>query len=104
MIIATAQIFSSFFLLTILSILIERSLSLVFENKHVCRLLDGRGVKDIIAFAVACYVCYAWKVDVISLILQVDSKDMGYVLTALAIAGGSKASIKLFQDVMGLGK
>jgi hypothetical protein len=100
-----SAILSSFMLLTILSVLIERSLALFFEQKHISKVLEGKGVKELIAFGVCYFVCIQWSIDIISMILKIDSsKAIGFVLTAAAIAGGSKASIKLFQDVIGISK
>lgn len=92
-------------LITILSLLIERSLALFFEQKHISKILEGRGIKEFIAFGLCYFVCYQWSIDVISMILKLETEKMiGYFLTASAIAGGSKASIKLFKDVVGIGK
>lgn len=101
----TSIIFDSLMLLTILSILIERSLALVFEQKYIARFLKHKGLKEIIAFCICFSVCKLWNIDVISSMTSTEgTKMLGFILTAAAIAGGSKASIKLFQDVIGVGK
>jgi len=98
------RIFSSFLLLTILSILIERALSLFFEHQAISCVIRGKGLKELIALAVSWSVCYYWKIDTISSILNDESQNLGIFLTAATIAGGSKASIVLFQDVIGATK
>ncbi len=101
----TSAIFDSFMLLTILAVLIERSLALVFEQKYVANFLRNKALKEVIAFLVCFFVCKFWEIDVISLMTNSQgTKALGFVLTATAIAGGSKASIKLFQDVIGISK
>lgn len=101
----TSAIFDSFMLLTILAVLIERSLALVFEQKYVEKFLKNKALKEIIAFSACFFVCKLWEIDVISLMTSSQgTKTIGFVLTAAAIAGGSKASIKLFQDVIGINK
>ena len=100
-----SAILSSFMLLTILSVLIERSLALFFEQKHISKILEGKGIKELVAFGVCYFVCTQWSIDMISMILKMEpGKTIGFVLTAAAIAGGSKASIKLFKDVIGISK
>jgi hypothetical protein len=97
-----SAILASFMLLTILSVLIERSLALFFEQKHINLFLKGKGLKEIIAFGICYLVCTQWSIDIVSMILKIETgKTIGFILTAAAIAGGSKASIKLFQDVIG---
>jgi len=101
----TSAILDSLMLVTIFAIILERSLALVFEQKRISRVLKGKGLKEIIAFFVCFAVCKLWEIDVISSIMSLpEGKTLGFILTAAAIAGGSKASIKLFQDVIGVGK
>jgi len=101
----TTAILDSFMLLTILAVLVERSLALVFEQKHIIKLIKNKAIKEIIAFSVCFFVCKLWQIDVISFMTNTQGvKTLGFILTAAAIAGGSKASIKLFQDVIGINK
>lgn len=90
----------AFLLLTVLAILIERALALLFEQKYIAPKIDGKGIKDIIAFGVCYLICSQWGIDTISKIQNVPATSLGVVITAMAIAGGSKASIKLFKDVL----
>ena len=105
MIVDQKAIIDSFLLLVILSLVIERSLALVFEHQRVSEILQGKGLKEFIAFCVCFAVCSTWKIDIFSSILShSEPKTFGIVLTAMGVSGGSKASIKLFQDVIGAGR
>lgn len=108
----------------ILSFLVERACALVFDSRwyirlfedaRVCRADDhppgdpgaqvGRlyPVKELGAFALAAAVCTTWDIDVVSIIFLQDSVSLvGELITAAVVAGGSKASIKLFRDIMGI--
>lgn len=94
-------IFQQFLLLTLLAILVERALALFFEHKVVSAILNGKNLKEFIAFGVCFAICKIWSIDVISGITHGGSTHIiGMFITAAAIAGGSKASIKLFRDVL----
>ena len=90
-------------LVVVLSILVERALSVVFEHRYFINKFDESQVKEFIAFAVALGIVSYWGFDIISIIFMGEENTwIGLALTALIIAGGSKGSIKLFQDVMGV--
>jgi hypothetical protein len=87
--------------IVVVSMLVERFLSVIFENRYLMPLFAGNGLKELISFAVAFAVCRYGNLDAISMILLRDSVGVpGEVLTAGVIAGGSKASVKLFRDVL----
>lgn len=89
--------------LVVLSIIIERALSLVFEHRKFVERFDGSGVKEVIAFAVSLGVAMYWKFDIVSIVFIGDKNTwLGYGLTAATIAGGSKGSVKLFHDVLNI--
>lgn len=89
--------------MVLLAMLVERALALVFEHRLVALMLDGRGLKELIALGVCWSACSYYSFDVIAHVTgKLDPQSYGQFLTALAIAGGSKASIKLFQDFLGL--
>lgn len=91
-----------FGVIVVLAFFVERMLSLVFEHRYFVRLLDEKGVKEPIAFAVALGIVRYWNFDALSIILNAEAVSWwGQIVTAAIIAGGSKASIKLFHDVMG---
>ena len=87
--------------LVVLSFLVERALALMFESWFWTHKMQNRGLKEPIAFLVALLICWIWHFDVISILLTNDHTTViGYFVTAGVIAGGSKASVKLFHDIM----
>lgn len=89
--------------IVVLAFLLERALALLFEYRFFVDYFEGKGVKTPIAFVVASAVCWLWDFDAISTIFLKESTiAMGYILTGAIVAGGSKASLKLFRDVMGV--
>jgi hypothetical protein len=109
----------------ILSFLVERACALLFEsrwwiskfedarvgitpaiqsnNKAELRLLPGHNypLKETISFLGALVICYFWRFDAVSIILLSEQTSLaGIIVTALVVAGGSKASIALFHDVL----
>lgn len=89
--------------IVILSFILERALALLVENRHFIARFDGRGVKEILALAASFVVCLQWDFDAVSMIILAEKTSLlGKLVTAAVIAGGSKASIKLFHDVMGM--
>jgi len=89
--------------IVVLAFVLERALSLLFENKTYVQKLGEKPVKEIIAFSAALLVCWRWQLDGISVILHGEKMTfLGEVVTAGVIAGGSKGALKLFRDVMGV--
>lgn len=85
----------------LLSIVVERFLSLFFENEWYRQRLQDRHIKEPIALGTALVLCFSFKFDAVAVLLKQDSWTViGTLLTAGVIAGGSKGSIKLFIDVM----
>ena len=85
----------------VLAVLLERSLALVFEHRLFIERCSKKGLKEVIAFAVALFVCWFWDFDALSMIILRDATSApGYLLTAGIVAGGSKASVRLFQDLL----
>lgn len=88
--------------IVVLAFLLERALSLFFENRRLVRRLEGKGIKELIAFGVALAVCIRWQFDAVSIIvLDEKVRLLGEAITAAVVAGGSKASVKLFRDILG---
>lgn len=91
--------------LVVFSFLLERALSILFESRIFEKLLKGKGYKEWIAFIVASLACIFWEFDAISMIFLKSSVTyQGAILTGAIIAGGSKGSVKLFREVMGIGR
>ena len=115
------RLFEVIVTIVIMSFLLERALSVLFESRFFFTKVekqlpdpggvtvpadkpDGRGsIKEAIALVVAVACCYGWKFDAPTIILASSDKTTvwGTFLTGAIIAGGSKASIKLFRDIMG---
>ncbi|HXH65962.1 MAG TPA: hypothetical protein VNI81_02095 [Candidatus Limnocylindrales bacterium] len=89
--------------IVVLAFFVERALALVFENQWYLEKLGASHVKELVAFLLSALVCVRWRIDALSVILHGDRMTfLGELLTAGVIAGGSKASLKLFRDVMGV--
>lgn len=87
--------------IVILAFLLERALALLFENRWWLDRFDDKISKELIAFGLAAVVCWLWKFDALSMIvLTGKTTAVGELISAAAIAGGSKASIKLFRDIL----
>lgn len=87
--------------IVVLSFFVERALAPLFESKFYIKQAQGKSLKEVIAFLVGAVVCWYWDFDAFSVILTKEKVTLlGAVLTGAIIAGGSKASIKLFRDVL----
>jgi hypothetical protein len=85
----------------VLAFVLERALAVVFESKFFLKAFEGKGLKELIAAAVAVWVCARWNFDAISMIVLTDRTSfLGELITGMVVAGGSKASLKLFHDVL----
>jgi hypothetical protein len=93
--------FEALALIIILAFIVERALAVIFENRTFIEYLDIGGIKEFIAIAAAIAVCIGWKFDALGMILLTQTTTTpGYIVSGLVVAGGSKASIKLFHDVL----
>ena len=101
------RLFEVLVTIVVFSFLIERALAPIFESRWFISFYEGngkrKGFKELIAFAVSIVACVVWKLDALTIITASHEtmQFYGYVLTGAVVAGGSKASIKLFKDVMG---
>ncbi len=87
--------------IVVVAFLVERALALIFESKWYINTLADKNVKELITFIVCLVICVYWKIDALSVILHGDKVNpLGMAISAGVIAGGSKASLKLFRDVM----
>jgi len=60
-------------------------------------------IKELLAFLIAAAICVIWDFDAVSMIfLKERTTVVGAIVTGGIVAGGSKASVKLFRDVMGI--
>ena len=107
------RLFEVLVTIVVLSFFIERALAVVFETRWFITIYEKpnengnkkkrKGLKELIALVVSIAVCFFWKFDAFTIIVVARDKMQipGYILTGLIIAGGSKASIKLFRDILG---
>ncbi len=85
----------------VLAFLIERALAVLFESRFFMNRWKERSLKELIAFVVSVLACWYWDFDAISMIfLKEKVTILGMVITGGIVAGGSKASIRLFRDLM----
>ena len=85
----------------ILSMLVERALSVVLESSWFLSRVNLSHTKEWIALSVSVAVCVVWDFDAPSMIILSDSTNwFGYIITGGMIAGGSKGSIRLFRDFL----
>jgi hypothetical protein len=96
------RLFEVLVAIVVLSFFVERALAPLFESNFYINRLQGKSLKEIIAFVVGALVCWFWDFDAFSVIFLKKTVTVpGTVLTGAIIAGGSKASIRLFRDVLG---
>ena len=95
------RLFQVLMAIVVLSFFLERALALVFESRLLVDKLSKRGLKEPITLALALAVCHHWDFDAMSvLFVRERTSFFGHLLTAAIVAGGSKASIKFFHDVL----
>ncbi|MFC1530059.1 hypothetical protein ACFL6R_05015 [Gemmatimonadota bacterium] len=105
----TAEVLAA---VVILSALIERSLSVLFEWRHFIDWNEkttntgtktNKGWKEPIAFAMSLFICIVWDFDAVSMIILSDHTTLlGEIVTAGILAGGSKGSLALFRTYLGI--
>ena len=94
------RLFEVMVMIVALSFFVERALSPLFESNFYVNVFRGKSMKEVIAFALGALVCWYWDFDAFSILLTREKVTvLGAVLTGAIIAGGSKASIKLFRDI-----
>lgn len=101
------RLFEVLVTIVVFSFFIERALAVIFESRWFINMYEAnkkrKGLKEVIALIVSIAVCIFWQLDALSIIMvsHTEMQIPGYILTGAIIAGGSKASIKLFKDMMG---
>ncbi len=89
------------FTIIALSFFVERALSLVFEHRAYLLFAKDLGLKEPIALAVSVLVVQYCDFDALAILLRRETSDFfGFLITGAVVAGGSKASIKLFHDLI----
>jgi hypothetical protein len=114
--------------IVLLSLLVERSLALLFESKFFIELVEPydvivkirekrgenltglsdkkksfKGLKELITLIVSFFVVWLVHFDALTIIFASSEtvRISGMIITAAIIAGGSKGSIALFQNWLG---
>jgi hypothetical protein len=89
--------------IVVLAFVTERALALMFEHQLYTEYLAKFQLKELISFSLAFAICWYWHFDIVSVLLRGEQMSLlGEAVTAGVIAGGSKASLKLFRDVLGV--
>lgn len=94
--------------IVILSMIVERFLALIFESRPFIDFMakneKRNGLKELISFVLSVVLCFVWKFDAVTIIMVSNDKMTvyGMILTGGIVAGGTKGSIKLFKDWLGL--
>jgi hypothetical protein len=95
------RVFEVLVTIVVLSFLLERALAVLFETRIFIKKVAEKSVKELMAFIAGAVVCILWKFDAFSMVLLQDKVTIfGAVITGAVIAGGSKASIRLFRDLL----
>ncbi len=102
-----ALLFELLALIIVLSFVIERALALFFESKlfvqfSLIRKKENKGdFKSLIAFVVSAVLTMLCQIDLVAVLMSHEHSSLfGELITAAVIAGGSKASIRLFKDIL----
>ena len=96
--------------LVVIAFLLERVLAFVFEYHWMKALTDRyNGIKGPLALGLAWLVCYLYNFDVLAMLFAPRDAEpvptqLGVVITAGIVAGGSAGAISLFQGVLNFGK
>ena len=91
-------------LVIIASFIVERVLAVLFESRMwVARHKKKPTPKSLIAVILSALICYFYQIDIMAVLMHhAHVSFLGVVTTGAVIAGGSKASIKLFRDILGV--
>ncbi len=103
-IIGLPEFSSVLFQIVMCAFIVERALALIFEwdvwdflVKHAPWLAVA---KEVIAFTASYTICQTSDFDALKTLFNTNPSEVGKVITALVIAGGSKGAMKLMQDVL----
>ena len=106
-----AVIFEALALVIVLAFVLERCLALVFESKFFIHFSQNQEAKPVpkgdykapIAFVLAVLTCLLYQIDIVAALMSHSHPSVfGAVISGGLVAGGSKASIKLFRDILGV--
>ncbi|MBI2745232.1 MAG: hypothetical protein HYX45_06570 [Burkholderiales bacterium] len=96
-------LFEAIAALIVLSFLVERALALVVEHRFFVAKFNKKGIKEVLALIVSYLVVRGIEFDVFAIVFKQDEiSRWGIFMTSAVVAGGSKASVKLFHDLLGV--
>lgn len=102
-----ATLFEMLALIILLAFVVERALAMVYESTPFVKfslkrkLADKGDFKTLGAFILSSLVTMLFQIDLVAVILShAHTSLFGELLTASVIAGGSKASIALFRNIL----
>ena len=88
--------------IVVLSLVVERALAPILEWRPVLLATKDKGIKEPIAVIVSVATVIYIEFDALAIMFSGESNSwIGYLITGLVVAGGSKGSIKLFRDYLG---
>ena len=96
------RVFEALATIVVLAFILERGLAVIFESRYYINHVEKKEIyiKEFIALLVGIVVCEIWHFDAVSMVLlKAKTTWFGAAVTGAIVAGGSKASIKLFRDV-----
>lgn len=87
----------------VISFFLERALSVLFESRwYITNVVEREvHIKEVISLILGVLIAGVWQFDVLSILFsRPENHFLGYFITGAIISGGSKASIKLFHDIL----
>ena len=102
------SVFETLTVVILFAFFVERVLSTIFESPWFINLRSNwfnekSSIKPNSAIVVSIILAVIYKIDIWAITVGWASPSyFGCILTGFVIAGGSKASIKLFRDILGV--
>jgi len=85
--------------LAIVSIVLERALSVLFQWRWWKRYCNGIGLKTVVAFALSWAICTRYGFDVFAMMFGKQAGTGGYLVTAMFVSGGSKLVLSVISQI-----
>jgi hypothetical protein len=93
------EAFKALFVVFVIALLLESGLATLFNWRPFVETFDGRGVKTLISVAAALLFIRGFQLDIVTRLVNIYSQSdtpfenswLGYIVTALVVAGGSAA-------------
>tara|TARA_R110002012_G_scaffold146889_1_gene305205 strand:+ start:2004 stop:2489 length:486 start_codon:yes stop_codon:yes gene_type:complete len=97
--------------LIIVASVVERILGFLFDARPIRGLVTGNGplrsFKPWIALGLSALIVFIYESDILEVIYPAPETGptlLGMIVTSLLVAGGSAGLMRVFQDVLGMGK